>query len=114
MEYISVQELKAKARSKNEIYRLLATDGKDSAAILTSALRRHLPPSEEALHRGLHQTGLQWREEGKALDAGLNLHKHILNPDVKRIDVPHYKGLSLADILTEFPRPHDIYDSGRP
>ncbi len=43
------------------------------------------------------------------MDAGLNLHKHILNPDVQRIDVPHYKGLSLADILAEFPRPHDIY-----
>ncbi len=35
--------------------------------------------------------------------------KSILNPDVKRINVPHYPGLTLEKILAEFPKQHEIY-----
>jgi hypothetical protein len=36
--------------------------------------------------------------------------KHILNKDVKRVDVPHYPSLSLEKILEQFKKPHKIYE----
>ena len=109
MERISVQELALKARSKNEVYRLLSSDCKLSIASLTDLPRRDLPAAQEALHPPLLHADPHWRQKGKAAPGCHHCSKHILNKDVKRVDVPHYPNLTLDMILEQFKPPHRIW-----
>ena len=50
------------------------------------------------------------RQTGKRSTLQPHSRQHILNKDVKRIDVPHFDSLSLGKIFAHFAPPNAIYD----
>ena len=83
---ITTNELGTKAKSKNEIYHLLATEG-----------NVYLPPQNESNHYSLSDI-ISGKTKVSDIDQSF-VEKHVKSDRVRMINVPHIKWLTAKDIL---------------